>query len=126
MEPLLVSVKGPLSGQSKLCELVLRALPEWFGIESSTVSYIESAEHLPAFVAYIAGEPAGLALLKRHFELSAELYLVGVLPTHHRRGVGRALIEAAEQWLRSEGVEFLQVKTLSPRRVDANYERTRQ
>ena len=62
----LVSVDGPLSGQGKVCELVLRALPQWFGIESATLNYIRSADELPSFVAYLAGEPVGIALLERH------------------------------------------------------------
>lgn len=121
-----VSVEGPLLGQSRVCERVLRELPQWFAIESATLEYIASAEHMPSFVARVAGEPVGLALCKRHFERSAELYLIAVLPEQHRQGAGRALLAAGEAWLAEQGVEFLQVKTLSPGRVDANYARTRQ
>ena len=40
---------------------------------------------------------------------------------YRRRGIGRALLHAVEEHLRREAVEFLQVKTLSPARPDANY-----
>jgi len=121
-----VSVEGPSLGQSRVCERVLRALPQWFGIESATLEYIASAEKMPSFVASVAGEPVGLALFQRHFERSAELHLIAVLPEAHRHGAGRALLASGEAWLAGQGVEFLQVKTLSPARVDANYARTRQ
>ena len=67
MHSLSIEGKGPLLCQSDVCQLVLRALPEWFPIESSTLSYIESAKTLPAFVAYVTGEPVGIVLVKRHF-----------------------------------------------------------
>ena len=121
-----VRVAGPLLGQSRICERVLRALPQWFGIESATLDYIETASHMPSFVAYVADEPVGLALFKRHFEHSAEVYLMGVLPDRHRRGVGRALLAAGESWLREHGVQFLQVKTLSADHPHPGYAKTRQ
>ncbi len=123
--PALASVQGPLLGQGQVCEQTLRALPQWFGMESGVLSYIRSAADMPSFVAYFAGEPAGIALVKRHFELSAEVYLIAVAPDRHRMGIGRALLAAMERWLRQEGVRFLQVKTLSSRSADANYAKTR-
>ncbi|MEY2935081.1 MAG: hypothetical protein RL033_5830 [Pseudomonadota bacterium] len=97
-----LEIKGPLLAQSPVCERVLRALPQWFGIESATLGYIQSAAHLPAFVAYDAGTPVGLALFQRHFERAAEVYLIAVLPHQHRRGVGRALLAEGERWLREQ------------------------
>lgn len=120
-----VSVKGPLSGQGGVCELVLRALPQWFGLEIGVLNYIRKAGELPSFVAYWGGEPVGIALIERHFERSAELSLIGVLPARHRTGFGRALLVAIERWLGEQGVQFLQVKTLSARSADASYARTR-
>jgi GNAT superfamily N-acetyltransferase len=120
-----VSVEGPLSGQGGVCELVLRALPQWFGMEMGVLKYIRKAGELPSFVAYSGGEPVGIALIERHFERSAELSLIGVLPAHHRTGVGRALLATIEPWLGEHGVQFLQVKTVSARSEDASYARTR-
>ena len=50
---------------------------------------------------------------------------MGVLPQYHRRGVGRALLRTAEERLAEGGIEYLQVKTLSPAKADAGYARTR-
>ena len=50
---------------------------------------------------------------------------MGVLPEHHRAGIGRALLQAAESWLAARDIEFLQVKTLSPRHPDPGYAATR-
>ena len=50
---------------------------------------------------------------------------MGVLPDYHRQGVGRALIQQAEIYLREMGVEYLQVKTLAATHPDPFYARTR-
>jgi GNAT superfamily N-acetyltransferase len=117
-------------------ERLLRQLPDWFGIESSVVEYIESARRLPAYLAWPhdpsapAGSPPGLAagvlLAVRHFPRSAEIYLMAVDPVVHRRGAGRALVAALESDLIADRVEFLQVKTLGPSHPDLGYARTRQ
>lgn len=50
---------------------------------------------------------------------------MGVAPEVHRKGVGRSLIIAAEQQLRADGVEYLQVKTLGASHPDSHYALTR-
>ena len=50
---------------------------------------------------------------------------MAVLPEHHRAGIGRAMLQAAESWLAGRDIEFLQVKTLSPRHPDPGYTATR-
>lgn len=109
-------------------ERLLRGLPEWFGIEHSLVEYVAEARHLPTYVVREpdAGTAIGVLLVKRHFPTAAEVYLMAVDRAWHRRGVGRALVDAAEADLRADGVRFLQVKTLSSSRQDANYARTRE
>jgi ribosomal protein S18 acetylase RimI-like enzyme len=131
-------------------ERLLRKLPDWFGIESSVIEYIESARRLPAYLAWRhdppapagsppapAGSPpgsavsppgpaAGVLLAVRHFPRSAEIYLMAVDPAVHRQGAGRALVTALEADLTADRVEFLQVKTLGPSHPDPGYARTRQ
>ena len=58
--------------------------------------------------------PVGVLLASRHFPGAAEIYLMAVDPSVHRRGVGRALVEALEHDLAAERVRLLQVKTLGP------------
>src|SRR5262249_18716024 len=103
---------------------LLRLLPDWFGIESANAGYVAKAHELPTYLAWPAGgpaagsqgpQPAGVLLAARHFPASAEVYLLAVAPALHRRGIGRALIEALEADLIADGVELLQVKTLGPR-----------
>jgi GNAT superfamily N-acetyltransferase len=106
---------------------ILRGLPEWFGIEQSLREYVEDARRLPTYAARVAdgGAVVGVLLAKRHFPAAAEVHLMAVDRAWHRRGVGRALIRVAEEELRADGVQFLQVKTLSGSRADENYEKTR-
>jgi ribosomal protein S18 acetylase RimI-like enzyme len=56
---------------------------------------------------------------------AAEIHVMAVLPTHHRQGIGRALVTTAEAHLQQQGVRFLQVKTLSEKHPDAGYAKTR-
>jgi GNAT superfamily N-acetyltransferase len=107
--------------RSRICESILRELPDWFGIEEATAAYIRDVAELPTF----AVEDDGFLSVKLHTPRAAELYVMGVRPGRHRQGLGTALLEAAEDYLHARGVEFLQVKTLGPSRPDGGYERTR-
>jgi len=130
------SVRGPLFGQGDAAERILRALPGWFGIESSVQDYIRAAEELETFVV-IVSRPAcggrefrpdqvlGLVTLRETSEDALELHVMGVLPSWHRRGAGRALVERAAAYARAEGYSLLHVKTLAPSDPDPGYAATR-
>ena len=114
---------------------LLRSLPDWFGIESAIADYVARASELPTYLAWPAPgslvpgtgrQPVGVLLVARHFPRSAEIYLMAVEPTVHRRGIGRTMVAALEDDLLADGVELLQVKVLGPSQPDASYEQTRQ
>jgi GNAT superfamily N-acetyltransferase len=109
-----------------LCDRVLRSLPEWFGIEQAIVDYVTAVESMPTFVASHNGQEIGFLSIKQHFPDCAEAYVLGILPAHHRQGAGRAMFAVAEQWMRGQGVRFLQVKTLAPTAKSDYYDRTRE
>jgi len=112
-------------GEEAACEGILRALPDWFGIEEAILEYVRALTTLETWVADVGGAVVGFLAIKQHNGCSAEIHVMAVTPESHGRGCGRRLIEHAERALRSRSIEFLQVKTLSPSRVDAPYERTR-
>jgi GNAT superfamily N-acetyltransferase len=116
---------APRLGQSAACEPILRALPEWFGIETALVQYARDIDTLPTFLAELEGRAVGFLTLKRHPACAAEIYVMGVRPEAHRQGVGRALVQRAEAYLRRERVDYLQVKTLGPSHPDPGYAQTR-
>jgi GNAT superfamily N-acetyltransferase len=107
--------------RSRLCETVLRDLPEWFGIEEATTAYIRDVAELPTF----GVDDDALLSLKLHSPRAAEVYVMGVRRRRHRHGLGTALLEAAEDYLAARSVEYLQVKTLGPSHPDGCYARTR-
>jgi GNAT superfamily N-acetyltransferase len=123
------NVRGPLEGQGAACEAVLRALPDWFGVEASIVQYVKDVDDLPTFVAVDRAATrervVGLLAIALHSARAAEIHVVGVLQDRHRCGVGRVLLAAAEDWLRLQGVRYLTVKTLSASHPDPDYAATR-
>ena len=126
-------VHGPLRGQGAVAEGILRALPGWFGIESSIVEYAAAADELPTFVAApharVAADPArdviGFVTVRPTSEDALELHVMGVVAEWHRRGVGGALVERAAAYARAEGFALLHVKTLAATDPDPGYAATR-
>ena len=113
------------SGAGPVTRHILAALPTWFGIPESVDDYVAMADRTPTVIASLGGTDVGVATIVRHSEFAAEVSVMGVLPAYHRQGIGRALLQHAEETLSRDGVEFLQVKTLSPRHPDEGYKRTR-
>lgn len=120
-----IKIEGPLLEQSSDCEHILRALPDWFGIEAAIQDYAAAIPTLPTFRAKAEGQTVGFLSLKLHNPYSAEIYVMGVLPAFHHAGIGRALMENAEGYAKSRQIEYLQVKTLGPSNADASYAKTR-
>jgi ribosomal protein S18 acetylase RimI-like enzyme len=105
-------ITGPLQNQSSVCVPILRNLPDWFGIEEAILDYER-------------GNVVGFLSLKQHNLFSAEILVMAVHPEAQCRGIGRALVAAAENHVRLLGIEYMQVKTLGPSRPDEGYARTR-
>ncbi len=106
-------------------ERLLRDLPEWFGIEASIRRYVEDARTLPTTVALDDEAVIGVCVVRQHTSVAAEIELLAVDRTVHRRGVGRRLLEQVEAGLCQRGILLLQVKTFGPTGVSEVYGRTR-
>jgi ribosomal protein S18 acetylase RimI-like enzyme len=104
---------------------VLRSLKDWFGIEESIVAYINGCKSIPMYAIYENGKAIGFVSIKKHFQKSCELYVLGVLKEYHRQGLGKKLISFAENGAVDKGFEYMTVKTLSQGRPDEFYDKTR-
>ena len=109
--------KFQTENSGKVCEKILRSLPDWFGIEESIVQYIKDADKMPTMIVKNETEEIGFLTIKKHFKESADIHCMGILPQYHRKGIGIQLIKKVEIHLKNEGVKILQVKTISEERT---------
>ena len=111
--------------KSHICNNVLQALPNWFGIPESIADYVATVQDKP-FYAIFAGDIAvGFVSVKVHNPYTAEIYVMGIMEAYHRKGLGRKLIEICEAYCRANNMTFLTVKTLDERNPDIFYRQTR-
>lgn len=111
--------------KSRICETILRSLPQWFGIEKAIVDYVKGVREMPFIVAYVGSIPVGFVTLKEHHEYTSELYVMGLVKELHGRGIGKLMMNSVHEKLVKEGKKYLTVKTLSDSDPDENYGRTR-
>ena len=125
MEPPVAQMRVDKSGSGTACRRILDLLPDWFGIPEAVDNYVEVADAKPCVIASLDGGDVGITIVIEHSPFAAEIYLMGVVPSAHRHGVGRAMLQHVEADLAYRGIEFLQVKTLSATDPDPGYAATR-
>jgi GNAT superfamily N-acetyltransferase len=120
-----IQLRDTSGGAGRTCADILDLLPTWFGIPESNADYTRRADEWPGVVAAVGGTDVGITTVRHHSPYAAEIYLMAVTPSHHRHGIGRAMLDHVESGLVAAGVEYLQVKTLSASRPDEGYAKTR-
>jgi ribosomal protein S18 acetylase RimI-like enzyme len=121
----MIAIEEIREGKAEICADILDDLPQWFGIPESKAEYVAASDEYPMFAARTEGQVAGFVCLRRQTDFAAELFVLGVRKRFHRRGIGRALIEAAADFAIRDGFSFLTVKTLAPANPDPHYAATR-
>lgn len=112
--------------KSKICNEVLRSLPDWFGIEEAIVEYVQDVKSQYFLSAFICDVPIGFISVKDHNKYTSEIYVLGILKEFHRMGIGKQLVSNIEEHMVKSNKKFLTVKTLSDSHPDEYYKRTRQ
>ncbi|MEM9953395.1 MAG: GNAT family N-acetyltransferase [Chloroflexota bacterium] len=120
-----ISIQIQHKDVSTICEPILRSVPEWFGIEEANQNYLAFVDNNLTFIAYEDDVAVGFLSVNQHFPQSAEIHVMIVHRDHHRKGIGRQLVQVAEDRLRQSDTHFLQVKTLSDKHPDEGYKLTR-
>ena len=119
------AVKDPAE-RSQHCRALTALLPGWFALPEANEHYATGIAGLDCFGAFDAtGTCRGLVALKPHFADALEVWWLAVDPGWHGRGVGTALMAAADGAARDLGRGDLIVMTLSPESDDSGYAATR-
>ena len=100
-----------------------RSLPEFFNDQGIEEMRAEIPQELGA-VAETRGEMVGFVTWAIHDGIG-RIGWIAVSGDHHRRGIGRRLVESAEADLRSAAINILEVDTLGESVEYEPYDRTR-
>ena len=87
-------------------------LPEWFGIPEAREEYIRDSAGRTFFCAEENEKAVGFLYLKQTGKDTVELAVMGVLKTHHRKGIGRDMFDEAKRIAAEHSYSFIQVKTV--------------
>jgi len=108
-----------------ITDKILRSLPDWFGIESSIIDYVNLSADLPFWGVFEKGQAIGFLALKPHNALHAELCVMGILPEYHRISIGRGLFNTFQNYCINAGYSYISVKTLDSSNTNESYAKTR-
>ena len=111
--------------KSAICNDILQALPNWFGVLESIDAYVSGVQDKPFYAIFDKDAAIGFVSIKVHNLYTAEIYVMGILEAYHRQGLGRKIIAICEEYCHTNNMEFLTVKTLDEKNPDTYYKRTR-
>jgi ribosomal protein S18 acetylase RimI-like enzyme len=110
----------------QICDEILRALPQWFGIEAAIGEYNHNVKNSLFVTATLNNRVIGFCAIVVHHGINADLYVLGIFEEFHGRGIGTKMIEFITAYCRQQGIPYMTVKTLSERHPDEYYNKTRQ
>jgi ribosomal protein S18 acetylase RimI-like enzyme len=111
--------------KSNICNDILRALPDWFGIDLFIDKYAEQVRPLPFYAAFDKDKAVGFIALMKHNPFTAEIHVMGIFNEYHKQGIGKTLVGICEDYCKENSIEFLTVKTVDESRASESYEKTR-
>lgn len=98
--------------KENICMEILEALPEWFEIPESRVSYAKSCREIPFWADIEKDVTRGFIAMKETSKYTVEVCVMGVKKEYHRLGIGRELFDAFYLYAKKNKYEFIQVKTV--------------
>src|SRR5262245_55590499 len=116
-----VEPMGDGAAKASVCAAITAELPMWFGRPEANAHYVRNIVDRDVFAARLDGHIHGLIALENHFAVTCNIWWLGVSPSVHRRGLGRALVERAVEHARARGCHRLALETMSPRANSAEY-----
>ncbi len=108
-----------------ICDEILHALPDWFGMEEGIRDYIDHVGAMRFITMTLYGKVVGFCALKINYTMNADLYVLGIFEEFHGQGLGTRLIRFIQEYCRQQSIPYMTVKTLSERRPDPSYLKTR-
>ncbi|NKC05153.1 GNAT family N-acetyltransferase [Brucella haematophila] len=115
-----------VENKGQICRDIMSELSDWFNEPAVIEACAEAVEELPMFGCKDGDDIVGFVALKQHPPSAMEILVIASRRSHHRAGIGKRLLAAAEHVAREANCQLLTVKTLAPRGKDEpQYDATR-
>jgi len=101
------------SKKSEYTNLIMRKLPAWFGNEKAIQDYVNTVHDNPFWAAFDNKNCIGFISGKIHYNRTGDIYVFGVDPDYHGKGIGTLLYKELERYCIENNCEYIIVKTLS-------------
>jgi ribosomal protein S18 acetylase RimI-like enzyme len=111
--------------KSAICEEILRALPEWYGLEEGIQIYLQGVRDSSFFTVSVENRVVGFCAVKMHFQINAGLYVLGLRKEFQGQGIGTRMIEHVRRHCKESGIRYMTVKTVSDQNPDIHYAKSR-
>lgn len=122
---MLIHVRQALGGDhASILEIARSLHPQWFS-ELGIKDIARDLQVERGLIAEDDGKAVGFLIYCAKDNRTAELSWIGVRPELHRKGIGRALVNALEASLVQSGFQSLEVSTVAATTEDESYARTR-
>ena len=109
--------------KSEYANNILRKLPEWFGNEESLQNYVNTVYEYPFWAAFDNDKCIGFFSCKIHYNRTGDIYVCGIAPNYHGKGIGKLLYNELEKYCLKNDCEYVIIKTLSEITEDENYKK---
>jgi ribosomal protein S18 acetylase RimI-like enzyme len=103
---------------------ILRKLPEWFGIEKSLLEYVNTVNKYHFWAAFDNDNCIGFFSGKIHHNRTGDIYVCGVDPNYHGKGIGTLLYKELEKYCIKNNCEYIIVKTVDETDTEKHYGKT--
>ena len=100
---------------SAACDAIVASLPRWFAMEEGIRECAAAVRSQAGLVAEVDGDVTGFLTIARPYPQTPEISWLAVHARERRHGIGRALIVALSDELRTHGDRLVLVKTISDR-----------
>ncbi|MBS0287545.1 MAG: GNAT family N-acetyltransferase [Proteobacteria bacterium] len=120
MKNIIIKVLDPVLAE-KACRQLTAKLPEWFGIVDANERYAKGCLERTSLCAMLDNNIVGLIVLEFPFPNNANIYWMAVDKSYHHQGVGKQLLQAAQNYCFTHKINTITVETLSLKHNDPLY-----
>jgi len=112
--------------KAEFASVILHKLVEWLGVEKNIQKYINNLNECQCWAAFDNDECIGIFFGRIFKNGLGDVYIYGIDPKYHRKGIGALLYNKVEEYFKKNGCESVMVNTINGIGPNGDYKKTRE